>query len=33
MKYFFATCAVILIVIGAAVGIYEVSALVHGMTR
>ena len=33
MKYFFAACAIILVVIGAAVGIYEVIALVHGMVR
>jgi len=33
MKYFFAACAVILVVAGAAIGIYEVSALVHGMMR
>ena len=33
MKYFFAACAIILFAAGAAIGLYEVSALVHGMMR
>ena len=33
MKYFFAACAIILIAIGACVGIYEVSALVRGIAQ